>query len=77
MSESNERRRHPQRRPGAKGGASRPDYATTTHRATAHPYGFIGIPNGMLRGCAPLTPRYGYIAHTERGARPPVARRND
>jgi len=47
----------------AKGGASRPDHATTSNRATAHTYGFIGIPNGMLRGCAPLTPRYGVIAN--------------
>ncbi len=34
--------RHPQRRPGAKGGASRPDYATINNHATANHRALIG-----------------------------------
>ncbi|NGO89722.1 MAG: hypothetical protein GBQ79_08710 [Halomonas sp.] len=42
--------------------------------------GSIGNAGALLRGCAPLTPRYGYIANIEYGGTGtdiPVARRND
>ncbi|GGW33361.1 hypothetical protein GCM10007157_26400 [Vreelandella hamiltonii] len=43
----------------AKGGASRPDHATIPHRATAIPVPLSAALLALLRGCAPLTPRYG------------------
>ncbi|WP_222114773.1 hypothetical protein, partial [Halomonas sp. C22] len=41
------------------GGASRPDYATKRENATAAHRALIGNAFALLRGCAPLTPRYG------------------
>ncbi len=55
--------RHPQRRPGAKGGASRPDCATINNHATANHRALIGHAPALLRGCASLTPHYGVIAN--------------
>ncbi|WP_144980217.1 hypothetical protein [Halomonas sp. C22] len=44
----------------AKGGASRPDKAIITHHATATPVPPPAALSALLRGCASLTPRYGY-----------------
>ena len=41
------------------GGASRPDYATKRENATAAHRALTGNASALLRGCAPLTPRYG------------------
>ena len=43
------------------GGASRPDYASKRENATAAHRALIGNAFALLRGCAPLTPRYGVI----------------
>ena len=45
------------------GGASRPDYATINNHATAAHVPSSATLTALLRGCAPLTPRYGVIAN--------------
>jgi len=59
----NERARATSERGTREGGASRPD---RTYSVTADIHAITSTPHGVLRGCAPLTPRYVNTANVKK-----------